>query len=534
MGAKPHPPPPAPQPVAVLGRRPQIARSMRLRLALLMVTLLVSPALTGGAKLAAQEPSPYLPLAHWATPYLEHLIARGAIADPSPLSRPFVQADVAAALSTADTTRLSGAERRVVRAILAALGRPPADGKPWARVDGDVAATGASHARRDPLRAAGPGHGTAAGGVAIQALLGPIAVVTHPSFDTRLKYDPDYYGKKDRVIAGRTAEAYVDARWRFGELFFGSLDRNWGPPALEGLIVSPSPYSYDHLALSLGTRRIQLQGIVTELDDLPDSSGALNHRFFIVHRLLWRPSAATTLGFWEGEIAAGPARTLEPWFANILNLGLLVEYDRNVKVNSLLGVDFESRLSGVKLFAQALLDDIQVDRQSPSDSEPPSYGFTLGAETVVHGVVITGFYTQVANLTYRTGNPAEAVENRLVGLGRNFSDYDQLTLRAGLLAGPGVLLQPEATLLRQGEGDFRLPYPPVAAYGTTPTLFAGVVERTVRLAMGAAWQHGAWGVSGNGGLHLIHNAGHVTGATRTKWIGALTLAYRFHLEGVLP
>src|SRR5437016_6578779 len=207
MGAKPHPPLPAPQPVAVLGRRPQIARSMRLRLALLMVTLLVSPALTGGAKLAAQEPSPYLPLAHWATPYLEHLIARGAIADPSPLSRPFVQADVAAALSTADTTRLSGAERRVVRAILAALGRPPADGKPWARVDGDVAATGASHARRDPLRAAGPGHGTAAGGVAIQALLGPIAVVTHPSFDTRLKYDPDYYGKKDRVTAERRAAA---------------------------------------------------------------------------------------------------------------------------------------------------------------------------------------------------------------------------------------------------------------------------------------------------------------------------------------
>jgi len=501
---------------------------------LLAVTLLGTPALTGGAMLGAQQPSPYVPLGHWATPYLEHLIARGAIVDPSPLSRPFVQADVVRALTAADTTRLGGAERRVVRAILVALGRPPADGKPWGRVDGDVAATGASQARRDPLRAAGPGHATAAGGLAIQALLGPVAVVTHPYFDTRLKYDPDYHGKKDRAIAGRTAEAYVDARWRFGELFFGSLDRNWGPPALEGLIVSPSPYSYDHLALSLGTRRIQLQGIVTELDDLPDTAGVSNHRFFIAHRLLWRPSDATTLGFWEGEIAAGPDRTLEPWFANILNLGLLVEYDRNINVNSLLGVDFESRLHGVKLFAQALLDDIQIDRKTRADSEPPSYGVTLGVEAAVHGVVITGFYTQVANLTYRTPNPAEAVESRLVGLGRNFSDYDQLTLRASALAGPGVLLQPEATLLRQGQGDFRLPYPPVAAYGTTPTLFAGVVERTVRLAMGAAWQRGAWGVSGNGGVHFIHNAGHVSGVSQTKWIGAVTLAYRFHVEGVLP
>src|SRR3989441_907916 len=423
---------------------------MRLRLALLVVTLF--PAFTGGAMLGAQQPSPYVPLGHWATPYLEHLIARRAIVDPSPLSRPFVQADVVRALTAADTTRLSGAERRVVRAILAALGQPPADGKPWARLDGDAAATGASQARRDPLRAAGPGHATAAGG----------------------------------------------------------------------------------LAISLGTRRIQLQGIVTELDDLPDTAGVSNHRFFIAHRLLWRPSVATTLGFWEGEIAAGPDRTLEPWFANILNLGLLVEYDRDINVNSLLGVDFESRLHGVKLFAQALLDDIQIDRKTRADSEPPSYGLTLGAETGVHGVVITGLYTQVANLTYRTPNPAEAVESRLVGLGRNFSDYDQLTLRASALAGPGVLLQPEATLLRQGQGDFRLPYPPVAAYGTTPTLFAGVVERTVRLAMGAAWQRGAWGVSGNGGVHFIHNAGHVSGVSQTKWIGAVTLAYRFHLEGVLP
>ncbi len=518
-------------PVALPPPVRQIARAMRLRAVSLVVTFL--PALTGGANLAAQGASPYLPLGDWATPFVEHLIARRAIADPSPLTRPFVQADVRRALSEADTTRLTGAERRVIRAILARLPHPPADPKPWARVDGDAAAAGASHARRDPLRAAGPGHATASGGLAVQALLGPVTVVTHPYFDTRLKYDPDYDGKKDRFVAGRNAEAYLDARWRFGELFFGSLDRNWGPPALEGLIVSPSPYSYDHLALSLGTRRIQLQGIVTELDDQPDTTGAPNHRFFVAHRLLWRPSAGTTLGFWEGEIAAGPARTLEPWIANILNLGLLVEYDRATTVNSLLGVDVESRVGRVKVFGQALLDDIQIDRRTSADSEPPSYGFTLGAETVVRGAVLTGFYTQVANLTYRTSNPAEAVASRNVGLGRNFSDYDQLTLRAAVLAGPGVLLEPEATLLRQGQGDFRLPYPPVAAYGSTPTLFAGVVERTMRLALGARWQHGAWGLTANGGVHFIHNAGHASGVSETRWVGSVTLAYRFHVEGAL-
>src|SRR2546426_9957361 len=62
MGAKPHPPSPAPQPVALTPRRPQIARSMCLRLALRVATFV--PALTGGAMLAGQQPSPYLPLDH--------------------------------------------------------------------------------------------------------------------------------------------------------------------------------------------------------------------------------------------------------------------------------------------------------------------------------------------------------------------------------------------------------------------------------------------------------------------------------------
>jgi hypothetical protein len=41
-------------------------------------------------------------------------------------------------------------------------------------------------------------------------------------------------------------------------------------------------------------------------------------------------------------------------------------------------------------------------------------------------------------------------------------------------------------------------------------------------------------LSGNGGVHLIHNAAHVAGASDTKWVGSLTLAYRFHVQGVLP
>jgi len=484
------------------------------------------------ATLAAQGASPYVPLHHWAMPYVEHLIARGALADPAPLSRPLRADDLVRALEAADTTRLNTAERRIVRDILADL-RPPETDRPWLRVNGEVTAAGASHARRDPLREAGPGHATVAGGLDLQLALGRVMLVTHPYFDTRLKYDPDYFGKKDRFIAGRNAEAYGDVRLGLGEIFFGSLDRNWGPSALEGLLVSPSPYSYDHLALRLGTSRLQLQGLLTQLDDTADGSGTSNHRYFVAHRLLYRPGA-TTLAVWEGEIIAGPARQLEPAFANVLNLGLLVEWDQSTNVNSLLGFDFATRIGRTHLFAQFLLDDFQIDRSGVGDNEPPSYGLTAGVQTDLRGVAWTAFYTQVANLTYRTPNPAETVARRFVGLARNFSDYDQLTLRAGALVGPGVLVSPEATLLRQGQGDFRLPYPPIAAFGSTPTLFAGVVERTVRLALGANWDRGPLGLAGNGGVHFIHNAGHVAGATDTKWVGGISVTYRFRRQGEIP
>ena len=222
-----------------------------MRAALLLV-LAASP-------LAAQEASPYVPISFWGAPFIEHLIARGRMVDPTPLTRPFRTDDLLRALEAVDSTIVNGAEWAVVKTVRADLDRHQRG--PSARMDVQAGVMGSSHARRDPLREAGPGHGTFSGGVALTLYLGPAVFVTHPYFDTRLKWDPDYFGKKDRVIAGRAAEAYVSAQWSFGEVFFGSLDRNWGPRLVEGLLVSPSPYSYDHLGVSIGTTGVRLEGI---------------------------------------------------------------------------------------------------------------------------------------------------------------------------------------------------------------------------------------------------------------------------------
>ncbi len=486
---------------------------------------------------SAQDASPYVPLAWWGTSYVEQLIARGRLTDPTPLTRPFREADLLRALEAADSARLTGPEWRLVQRLSAELTRH--ERGPAARLDLHAGLAASSHARRDPLREQGTGHGTASGGVALTLFLGPAALVTHPYFDTRLKWDPDYQGKKDRVIAGRNAEAYVTAQWRYGEVFFGAVDRNWGPPALEGLLLSPSPYSYDHLGVTLGTHGVRLEGVITQLDDLPDTTGALNHRYLVAHRLILRPPGRTTIALWEGSLIAGPDRQLEPWFANIFTLGLLAQYDQGSAPNNLLGVDVTTRLSRTQLFGSLLIDDIQVDKKGPGDNEPPSYGLTLGARGAAGPAAWTAFYTRVTNLTYRTPDPVEAVLRRGVGLARNYSDYDQLTVRASLLSahrplGPGVLLTPEVTLLRQGEGDFRLPYPPVTAYDSTPAFLSGIVERTVRFAVAARWDRGAWSLVGDGGVNLVRNAGHVNGVSQTRWVGRLQLEWRYRRESLIP
>src|SRR5438034_7037125 len=129
--------------VALSPLRTQIRRSMRpARLFLFAAWLCAGPA-------AAQDASPYVPLQHWAMPYVEHLIAAGAIADPTPLTRPLKRSDLARALQTADTLRLGAGARGTVRRLLAEF--TLARRAPSYRIEAAAGAAAASYAFRDPL-----------------------------------------------------------------------------------------------------------------------------------------------------------------------------------------------------------------------------------------------------------------------------------------------------------------------------------------------------------------------------------------------
>src|ERR1051325_11619171 len=158
-----------------------------------LLALLLLPAAA-----AAQEASPYLPLSHWAMPYIEHLIAAGRIVDPSPLSRPFKVEPITRALDGVDSAVVTGAEWSVVKQIRKELERRMRG--PSSRLDLDVSTRASSHARRDPLREAGPGHATYAGSAGLTLYFGPA-----PQMGSRLsrKERPRDRGTRRRSLRQR-------------------------------------------------------------------------------------------------------------------------------------------------------------------------------------------------------------------------------------------------------------------------------------------------------------------------------------------
>ena len=125
---------------------------------------------------AAAQASAYIPLDDPRLPLLEHLIARGDVADPSPMVRPFRRTDAERALAAADTvgTPSSGP----IRELRAAFDVPAGDR--W-RVAVRAGGQAYSHVRRDLLHPLGADGVRPYGELAGEAVMGPFVLVSRPA-----------------------------------------------------------------------------------------------------------------------------------------------------------------------------------------------------------------------------------------------------------------------------------------------------------------------------------------------------------------
>jgi hypothetical protein len=495
--------------------------------------VLVATALAGvllPARVCAQA-SPYIPLDDPRLPLLEHLIARGEVEDPSPMVRPLRRADAARVLAAADTSE-SARGSTLIRRLREAFEDPA--GNIW-MLQGRLGAQAYTHARRELLHPAGPAGARPYVELTGAATFGNLVLVTRPTVEPRLVKDPDWLGRKDLTVAGRVADAYISAQFKYGNLFYGQMDRNWGPVGLPGIPLSNYGYERQGLALEIGTETIRLSALATDLQDQVDSLGRTVHRYYFVHRLHARLSRRLSIAPWEGIIVAGADRNFETRYRNPLSLGYLANTiglgDRG---NVMLGVDARWRSVGrTTLLAQLALDDFWYDDRKRNRDR---WAITLGAEgPLMKTAAWHALYTQVSSLALRAFNPAENFTDGGVGVGRNFSDQDQLSFRITLPVRSVWLVSPELTLLRQGEGRINDPYPVPDSNGVlpTPALFIGVVERTYRAGVGLSGRSGPLDLVANAGFHHVVNSGHQEGRTVDRFEGRIQVTVGLRREGTL-
>jgi hypothetical protein len=503
---------------------------MRIIPAAIIYCVLARPAF-----LSAQA-SPYIPLDDPSLPLVEHLIARGDIADPSPFVRPFRRADLRRVIAQADS--MGRGDSVQLRRLAEYYDELPHSNR-W-NLSLRVGAQSYTHARRDPLHPAGPSGTRPYGEVELGAVIGNLALVTRPVIEPRLITDPDWPGRKDLDVAGRQSEAYISAQFASASLLYGQLDHNWGPVGVPGIPLSNSGYGRPVLGFEIGTETVRLRSVAASLSDERDTANQVVHRYFFGHRLSARLAERLHLGLWETVVFAGVDRNANPRQFNPLSLSFLENaYGLGEETNSMLGADLYWQAShGLTLQGQLALDDLTYKDRGSSTRNPDRWAFTLmGLGPLGPRASWRAFYTQASSLAFRTFDEQfQDFTDDGVGIGRNFADNDQLSVMITLPVTPNWLVMPELTVLRQGEGRIQDRYPPsnTPELGSTPQLFIGVVERTYRAGLGLTGSLRSFRLTANAGYHRIENENHVEGNTVHRFEGRLFVTAGFSRRGRVP
>jgi hypothetical protein len=436
-------------------------------------------------------------------------------------------------LAAADTT---GAPHAALIRELRAAFDPPSAGDRW-RVAGRAGAQAYSHIRRDLLHPLGPDGIRPYAELTGEAVMGPFALVSRPAAEPRLPDDPEWPGRRDLELAWRMVEAYGSAQFKYGSVFYGQMDRNWGPAGVAGIGVSDYGYNTVEAGFEIGVETVRLLALARTLTDARDSTGQRVHRYFFAHRLGVRLSDRVSLGLWETTVLSGVDREFDSRYRNPLSLLLLAnQYGLGSDGNVLFGLDGRWRLGrGTTIEAQVGIDDLQYENTGGDTRYPNRWALTVAAGGPLgRRLGWRALYTQASSLAFRTQDPFESFTDAGVGLGRNFADMDQATVTTTVPIGTRWLVTPELTLLRQGEGRITDPFPatPEEA-GATPQIFIGVVERTWRAAVGVSGRQGPLDLRASAGLHHVVNADHEEGRTVNRFEGRLQATLGFGRGGAL-
>lgn len=464
------------------------------RTTVLMLLFVIAALFGSSANAQTHEPAtPYLPLDDVGYQYIDALREQPGIRSLAALERPYTAHEIRVALDSA----LAGTPTPVQKSYLDALAgtitkyemAPTTEdpSAPRALFDGNVYATAQTSGRRELMLADTGASVIPAGSLRLMMAGGPIAGAIRVEIDPLLNHDPEFPGRKDRTLAARTHDGYLLGRWQYGELFFGRTDRNWGPQVFSGLQLGSYAYSYDHFYGRIGSDRLHWSMVTARLENYVEAPGRESERYFSIHRLAGK-LGKLDVAFSEAYVYAGVGRGLEFSLINPLNVFALSWRDESVDGNLSLGFESSYRTDHFGTYTvHALIDDYQIDKCDTTCNEPSSTGVTLSAERLPISEALKGFaaYTRVSSLTYRTPRPDEMYAVHGVGLGRGFSDYEEWRVGLDIAAIPRIPVRAYLGMRRQGEGDYRVPYPKRTALDAKriPALIIGEVTKITRFGV---------------------------------------------------
>ena len=477
------------------------------------------------------QASPYLPVDDISYKYVDALMARGLMGGLSVLERPYHVGRIRAAIDSARakepgkviTSYLDALSRTIAKYELRKASDDERTRAPFrAKASFDFFGTAETSSIRELMLA--DWSEEVKPGIAGYFVMGGghLAASVRAILDNRLNVDPEFAGRKDRSIAGRTEDAYIAGQWKYAEAALGRVSRSWGPIGFAGLQLGSDAYTYDHLYSRFGVEKIHLSTVIARLENYVLSPGVESSRYFSTHRL------AFNRGRFEGALSesfiyTGVGRGIEFSLVNPFNVYALSWRNERTDGNLSFGGDIAYRSGRFGTYsAQVLIDDIQIDRCDTICHEPSAYGLTVSAE----GIPLVGeqrafaSYTRVSNLAYRTPNVSERYSSYSVGLGRGWSDYDEVRIGTDLALIPRTPLRLYGAYRRQGQGDYRLPYPPQSLYATTPEIFEGVVWKTARIGLSGATTLGRdFALSADVGVNRSVDRFHSEGIADTRFEG---------------
>ncbi|MCD4691889.1 MAG: capsule assembly Wzi family protein [Calditrichales bacterium] len=280
------------------------------------------------------------------------------------------------------------------------------------------------------------------------------------------KSDADYVGKEFGGLYAYSEQAYLTFR---NSWIKAKVGRDWlqlGPGRSGQLLFSDNSRTFDQYYMQIGNSIFQFHfwGIMLDRRAVVDTNlvkyGANANRFINGHRISLNLKNRYFFALNEVVIYGGPN---ENWEAGLMNpLMFCFAYNLNTpgfEANIFYSFEWDVYFKNLEFYGELLIDDFQIEKESPGDLEPNELGLIAGIQWAnplnIKGALINFEYAQVRNRTYNA--PVNDWEkylhrNKVIGyyLGNNFERY-YLTMQKWLRA--DLRMQLFGGYVRKGEGS---------------------------------------------------------------------------------